>query len=104
MDQSVLNSVIMPDIDEFSTLHEAADDPRVPYSVNWLRKLCDDGKVDHRKFGSGRRSVYVIHLPGLLAYVAHMKELDTKKWLNELTSRWQRLTALAEGMGIPDST
>lgn len=32
------------------------------------------------------------------------KELDTKKWLNELTSRWQRLTALAEGMGIPDST
>jgi hypothetical protein len=79
MDQSVLNSLDMPEIDEFTTLQEAASHPDVPYSVNWLRTLCETGKVDCRQFGSGRRSVYVIHLPGLLSYIAHMRDLDTKK-------------------------
>jgi hypothetical protein len=31
------------------------------------------------------------------------KELDTKRWLIELTLRWQCLTALAEGIGLPES-
>ena len=69
----------MPDISEYVTLQEAADDPRVPYSVNWLRRLCESGKVEGKQFGTDRRSVYVIHLPDLLAYVERMRQLDTKK-------------------------
>ncbi|UCB46131.1 MAG: hypothetical protein JSV25_01535 [Spirochaetota bacterium] len=30
------------------------------------------------------------------------RELDTRKWLRKLTSRWQRLTTLAEGIGSPE--
>jgi hypothetical protein len=69
----------MPDIQEYKTLEEASSDTRVPYGVYWLRKLCQDSKVEAQKFGTGRRAVWLVHMPSLLNYVSEMKALGTQK-------------------------
>ena len=69
----------MPDIEEYRSLQEAAGDPRVPYTVYWLRKLCKDGKVKATKFGEGAHAVWLVHLPSLLDYIREMDDLGTAK-------------------------
>jgi hypothetical protein len=69
----------MPDIREYKTIEEAAGDARVPYTAYWIRRLCQQGKIDAEKFGAGRKSVWLVHIPSLLAYVAEMERLGTQK-------------------------
>ena len=77
---SIAELATLADIKEYCSLEDAADDPRVPYTVYWLRKLCQDGeKVTAQKFGTGRRAVWLIHLPSLLDYIAEMERLGTQK-------------------------
>ncbi len=79
MGLSIAELATMPDIDQFATLEEAENDSRVPYTRYWLRKLCQDGKLDARKFGTGRRAVWLVHMPSLLEYVREMESLGTQK-------------------------
>ena len=76
---SIVELATLPDIEEYRSLEEAASDPRVGYTVYWLRKLCQEKKVKSEKFGTGRRAVWLIHLPSLLAYIAKMERLGTQK-------------------------
>lgn len=68
------------EINEYRTLQEAAQDPRVPYKVSWLRILCDRGTVEAQQFGSGQRSVWLIHMPSLLRYVDEMKRQGNQRF------------------------
>ena len=77
---SVSELVSLPDISEYQTLEEASSDNRVPYTVQWLRKLCQDGKITAQKFGTGRRAVWLIHKPTLLEYIAEMQALGSQKF------------------------
>jgi hypothetical protein len=70
----------LPDISEYATLEEASSDNRIPYTVQWLRKLCQDGKIEAEKFGTGRRAVWLVHIPSLLAYVDEMDTLGNQKF------------------------
>ena len=79
MSLSVLELATMPDIEEYCTIEESAQDERVPYTAYWVRRLAQDGKIEARKFGTGARATWLIHLPSLLAYIAEMKALGTQK-------------------------
>jgi hypothetical protein len=69
----------LADISEYVTLEEAENDERVPYTRYWLRKLCQDAKIEAEKFGTGRRAVWLVHIPSLLDYIAEMDALGTQK-------------------------
>jgi hypothetical protein len=71
----------MPDIREYADLDTAASDPRVPYSAQWLRVLARDGRIEAEKYGTGRRAMWLIHMPSLLAYVEEMKRLGPQKFV-----------------------
>ena len=43
---SVVEFAAMPDIKEYATIEEAANDPDVPYTAYWVRKLAQDGKIE----------------------------------------------------------
>lgn len=75
----MLTKVIVPDIEEYRTIAESAADPRVPYGQYWIRRLVQAGKVEAKKFGTGARSVWLVHMPSLLAYVREMEALGNKK-------------------------
>jgi hypothetical protein len=79
MTKDVVKLTIMPDIEEYATVEDAANDERVPYSAYWVRRLVQDGKVEAFKVGKGLRSQWLVHMPSLLAYVKEMEELGTKK-------------------------
>jgi hypothetical protein len=69
----------MPNIEEYTTIQDAADDNRVPYTPYWIRRLAQDGKIEAVKIGTGARGQWLIHLPSLLAYIRKMEALGTKK-------------------------
>ena len=73
--------VTMPAIQEYVTLDDAANDERVPYTVQWLRVLARDGRVLGKKYGAGRRGMWLIHMPSLLRYVQEMDDLGSQKFL-----------------------
>jgi hypothetical protein len=77
---SIAELATLPDISEYATLEEASSDSHVPYTVQWLRKLCQDGKIEAQKFGTGRRAVWLVHMPSLLSYVAEMEALGSQKF------------------------
>lgn len=77
--ETMLQSKAMPDIKEYATIADAANDERVPYSVYWVRRLAQEGKIEAVKIGEGLRSQWLVHMPSLLAYVGEMEELGTKK-------------------------
>ena len=77
--ETVLQSKTMPDIKEYATIADAANDERVPYSAYWVRRLAQEGKIEAVKIGEGLRSQWLVHMPSLLAYVKEMEELGTKK-------------------------
>lgn len=79
MIESVVKWAIMPDIQEYVTILEAAEDRRVPYTAYWLRRLCQDGKIKAIKIGSAAKGQWLIHLPTLLEYIQKMDELGTQK-------------------------
>jgi hypothetical protein len=79
MSLSITDIASMPDIEEYATIQDAADDDRVPYTAYWVRRLAQEGKVEAKKFGSGSRATWLVHMPSLLAYVAEMKALGTQK-------------------------
>ena len=76
---SMIELATMPDIEEYRTIEEAAQDERVPYTAYWVRRLAQTGKVEAQKFGTGARATWLIHLPSLLDYIAEMEALGTKK-------------------------
>ena len=76
---SISELVTMPDIEEYTTIREAADDSRVPYTAYWVRRLAQEGKVEARKFGTGSRATWLIRMPSLLAYIREMETLGTQK-------------------------
>ncbi len=69
----------VPDIEEYRTIQEAADDPRVPYTAYWVRRLAQENKILAQKFGTGSRATWLVHLPSLLEYIAEMERLGTQK-------------------------
>jgi hypothetical protein len=69
----------MPDIEEYATIRDAAKDDRVPYTAYWVRRLAQEGKIEAKKFGSGSRATWLVHMPSLLAYVDEMEALGTQK-------------------------
>ncbi len=79
MVETVVKWAIMPDIQEYVTILEAAADERVPYTAYWLRRLCQEGKIKATKIGSAAKGQWLIHLPTLLEYIKKMEELGTQK-------------------------
>lgn len=71
--------VVMPDIKEYKTIGEASRDARIPYTAYWIRRLCQEGKIRAEKFGVGRRTTWLVHMPSLLEYVQSMNDLGTQK-------------------------
>jgi hypothetical protein len=69
----------MPDIEEYVTIAQAAERPEVTYTTYWLRRLCQDGRIDAIKIEGAARGTWLIHLPSLLEYVRQMDELGTEK-------------------------
>ena len=79
MSLSVVELAAMPDIEEYRTLEEAAADKRVPYTLYWIRRLCQEGKVQAIKLGKSTRGTWLVHMPSLLAYIERMDDLGDKK-------------------------
>jgi|GEM_PF-1870747 len=79
MVESVVKWAIMPDIQEYVTILEAAEDERVPYTAYWLRRLCQGDKIKAIKIGSAAKGQWLIHMPTLLEYIQKMNELGTQK-------------------------
>lgn len=79
MIQTMVQWHTMPDIQEYVSILDAAEDERVPYSAYWLRRLCQEGKVKAIKFGSRAKGQWLIHLPSLLEYIKRMEDLGTQK-------------------------
>ncbi len=79
MTMSMVQLATMPDIEEYATIEDAAADARVPYTEYWLRRLAQEGKIKAQKIGKGARGQWLIHMPSLLAYIAEMDDLGTKK-------------------------
>jgi len=77
--ESVVKWAIMPDIQEYVTIQEAAKDERVSYTTYWLRRLCQEGKIRAIKVGSASKGQWLIHMPALLEYIKKMEELGTQK-------------------------
>lgn len=77
--QTMVKSAVMPDIQEYVTILDAAADERVPYTDYWLRRLCQDGKIKAIKVGSASKGQWLIHMPSLLEYIRRMDELGTQK-------------------------
>jgi hypothetical protein len=70
---------VMPDIQEYVTTLEAAEDERVPHTAYWLRRLCQNGKIKAKKIGSATKGQWLIHRPSLLDYIKRMEDLGTQK-------------------------
>lgn len=79
MVETMVKLATMPNIEEYVTILEAAEDERVPYTAYWLRRLCQDGKIEAIKIGSVAKGQWLIHLPTLLEYIKQMNELGTQK-------------------------
>ena len=77
--ETMVKWAVMPDIQEYVTILEAAEDERVPYTAYWLRRLCQEGKIKAKKVGSAAKGQWLIHLPTLLEYIKKMEELGTQK-------------------------
>jgi hypothetical protein len=75
----MIESHTMPDIKEYASIQDAAADPKVPYSEHWLRVLCQRGEVEAVKMGTGQKSIWLVHMPSLHAYVARMEQEGTEK-------------------------
>lgn len=75
----MLQSKIMPDIKEYKMLQDAVADPRVPYTLHWLRTLCQKGKINAIKLGESTRGTWLVHMPSLLKYIEDMEELGEQK-------------------------
>ncbi len=76
---TVIELATMPDIEEYATVDDAASDDRVSYTAYWIRRLAQAGKIEAKKFGSGARATWLIHMPSLLEYIKEMDELGTQK-------------------------
>lgn len=76
---NVIQLAAMPDIEEYATIEEAAADDRVPYTAYWVRRLAQSGKIAARKFGTGARSTWLIHMPSLLDYIDEMRRMGSQK-------------------------
>jgi len=79
MIEFAVQSPAMPDIEDFVTLEKAAADSRVNYTVYWIRRLCQEGKIEAKKIGEGTRGQWLVYLPSLIEYVTKMDDLGTKK-------------------------
>ena len=79
MVETMVKLATMPNIEEYVTILEAAKDERVPYTAYWLRRLCQDSKIEAIKIGSAAKGQWLIHLPTLLEYIKQMNELGTQK-------------------------
>ena len=76
---TVVEFAAMPDIKEYATIEEAANDPDVPYTAYWVRKLAQDGKIEAIKVGPAERGQWLVFMPSLLEYIKDMGDLGTKK-------------------------
>lgn len=79
MVMTMVELATMPDIEEYVTIQEAADDERVTYTAYWIRRLAQEGKIKAVKVGKRTRGQWLIHLPSLLEYIGEMDDLGTKK-------------------------
>lgn len=79
MSFSMVELMAMPDIAEYVTIQEAAEDERVSYTAYWIRRLAQEGKVKAVKVGKRTRGQWLIHMPSLLEYIGEMEDLGTKK-------------------------
>jgi len=75
----MVTDLLMPDIKDYKTIEEAASDPRVKYTSYWIRRLCQQDKIQAVKVGEGARGQWLVHLPDLLRYVKEMDDLGTLK-------------------------
>ena len=76
---SVVELASMPDIKEYKTLQDAVADSRVPYTLYWVRRLCQEGKITAIKLGTSTRGTWLVHMPSLLNYIKNMDELGEQK-------------------------
>jgi len=76
---SMIQSGVMPDIKEYTSIQKAANDPRVPYSEHWLRVLCQRGEIDAVKMGEGPKSIWLVRMSSLYEYIDKMKLEGTEK-------------------------
>ncbi|HET91150.1 MAG TPA: hypothetical protein ENN99_10495 [Chloroflexi bacterium] len=74
------HTTIMPDVKEYVTTAKAASHPDVDYTAYWIRRLCQDGKIDAIKVEGAARGTWLVHLPSLLEYVREMDTLGTQKF------------------------
>ena len=79
MSITVLELATMPDIKEYATIEQAANDPRVPYTAYWVRRLAQTGKIQAIKVGPEERGQWLVYMPSLLEYVDQMENLGTQK-------------------------
>lgn len=69
-----------PNIDEYVTLEEARENPKIHYTAAWIRILCQQGKVEARKIVSGNRGVWLVHLPSLIDYVEKAEDRQDRRF------------------------
>lgn len=65
--------------DDFITISKAINDKRIPYSVFWVRILCQKGRLKSKKIGEGKGSVWLVSFVSLLDYVSEMEKLGKLK-------------------------
>jgi hypothetical protein len=65
----------MKNLNDYKPITEAAADPKIPYSRNWIWTLIKEKKIEAEKVG-GR---WLVNMPSLLQYVKEMDQLGTKK-------------------------
>jgi hypothetical protein len=75
----MIQSQIMPDISEYTSIQDAAKDPKVPYSEHWLRVLCQRGDIEAVKMGAGPKSIWLVRMASLYDYIDKMKLEGTEK-------------------------
>jgi ribosomal silencing factor RsfS len=71
---------VMPDIQEYVTIAKAADHPKVDYTIYWIRRLCQEGKIEAIKIEGAAQGTWLVRLPSLLAYIEEMDTLGTQKF------------------------
>ena len=76
-----VDALVMPDVTEYITITKAANHPEVDYTAYWIRRLCQEGKVDAIKVEGAARGTWLVHLPSLLAYIREMDELGPRKFV-----------------------
>jgi hypothetical protein len=66
-------------MNDYKMLQDAAQDPRVDYTVHWLRILCQERKIKAVKLGTTQRGTWLVNMPDLYRYVDEMKEAGNQK-------------------------